>query len=74
VPYAWTHRNTSFFLKTRLGYRIEQHWEIYRQTRSLPELNVTDIKIVWEDSCTKTTGTVFIMAANTSYTKKYILK
>jgi hypothetical protein len=26
VPYATNHRNSSFFLKTRLGYLIDESW------------------------------------------------
>ena len=73
VPYSWTHRPTSFFLKTRLGYVVEDDWYHRVQQDLLPELIVTDVKIIWEDSCTKQTWEVFIMAANPSYTKKYIL-
>ena len=76
VPYATTHRNSSFFLKTRLWYRTEELWNAYLNefAPSLWDLQVTDVKIVWDDSCTRTVGTAFIMAANSSYTKKYITR
>lgn len=75
-PYSPTHRNSSFFLKTRLWYRTNTIWNAYLATYapSLWKLQVTDVKIVWDDSCSKTTGTVFVMAANSTYTKKYIAR
>ena len=73
VPYAWTHRNTSFFLKTRLGYTRDLIWATMEIPQWLSrDIIVTDVKIVWNDTCTKQSGTVAVMWANSTYTKKYV--
>lgn len=59
VPYATTHRNTSFFLKTRPGYVAAESWINWYWTSWW---DVTDIKIIWKnDDCTKQNGTVYVM-------------
>lgn len=58
VPYATTHRNSSFFLKTRLAYSISQKWE---QGSDTSWYEVTDVKILWDEDCDNSTWTVYVM-------------
>lgn len=56
VPYATTHRNSSFFFKTRLGYISHEHWN--------KDYEVLDIHIIWDDWCTEENWTAYVLAAN----------
>lgn len=60
VPYATHHRNSSFFLKTRLAYSLADVWESSDWYSEWYE--VTDIKIIWDEKCDKTTWTVYALA------------
>ncbi len=61
VPYATHHRNSSFFLKTRLAYQLSDIWKNWEDTRGY---EVTDIKIIWTDTCNKDSGELYIMWRN----------
>ena len=53
VPYARTHRNSSFFLKTRLSYTIQEarsNWT-GKQDDEWKDAKVADVKIIWNRSC-----------------------
>lgn len=56
VPYATNHRNSSFFLKTRLGYLIDESWYNWSDTNWY---EVTDVKIIWDETCDKESWTVY---------------
>lgn len=56
VPYATNHRNSSFFLKTRLAYKIDESWDRWTDTNWY---EVTDIKIIREEECNKESWTVY---------------
>lgn len=58
VPYSTNHRNSSFFLKTRLAYRKPSNiWE-------LNWWEVKDMKIIWDDACKKETWNVYVLWKN----------
>ena len=61
VPYATSHRNSSFFLKTRLAYSIAKVWSNSNDTANF---EVTDLKILWNESCDNTSGNVYAMWRN----------
>lgn len=73
VPYARTHRNSSFFLKTRLGYIPEQALAqaISRYIHD-DSYEVTDVKTIWDDNCSSSNGEVYIMVRAAG--KKWIFK
>ena len=56
VPYSTNHRNSSFFLKTRLGYCISQAWSNGSGTAWY---DVTDLKIIWDTDCDKEEGIAY---------------
>lgn len=58
VPYATNHRNSSFFLKTRLAYSISQRWATWEETSWF---EVTDIKILWDEDCKNVAWNVYAM-------------
>jgi len=58
VPYATNHRNSSFFLKTRLPYGIDEIWSEWQDTAWY---EVTDVKIVWDDNCSKEDWTAYAL-------------
>lgn len=58
VPYATNHRNSSFFLKTRLGYLIDESWYNWNDT---DWYEVTDVKIIWEEECSTERWTVYAL-------------
>lgn len=53
VPYATTHRNSSFFLKTRLWYILHE-WRQWTY-------EVLDIHIIWDDTCTEENWTAYVL-------------
>ncbi|MBO7716553.1 MAG: hypothetical protein J6S85_23510 [Methanobrevibacter sp.] len=52
VPYATTHRNSSFFLQTRRAYVPSAKWDKFA-TDTHRDWDVVDIKYIWRDSCSK---------------------
>ncbi len=58
VPYTTTHRNTSFFLKTRLPYQIDDSWEKWTDTQWW---SVEDIKTMRDESCDNESWTVYAL-------------
>lgn len=65
VPYATNHRNSSFFLKTRLAYSISDAWSV-AQTEWY---EITDLKILWKESCSNSAWSVYAMWRNSSNEK-----
>ena len=61
VPYATHHRNSSFFLKTRLAYSISKNWAEWEETSSF---EITDIKIIRDEACDNMTWDVYVMWRN----------
>ena len=68
VPYVTTHRNSSFFLQTRMNYTPSDKW-VHTITDSHRSWDVVDIKYIWEDSCSKQEGYVYVLLANKGRTK-----
>ena len=64
VPYSFTQRNSSFFLKNRMSYVPAEIWKWVE-----PGRDVTDIKIIRENKCDKSSWTVYALAANPFRTK-----
>lgn len=58
VPYATTHRNSSFFLKTRLAYSISANWATSAETEWF---EITDVKIIRAENCEDTEWDVYVM-------------
>ena len=76
VPYARAHRNSSFFLKTRLWYAINVSysnlfWSWYTQIKWEPR-EVTDTHIIRDDKCDKSKWTVYVMSKSPTGTSKRI--
>ena len=46
-PYVNNHRNTSFFLKTRLGYIIADA----RKSQLGKWWNIEDVRVIWQENC-----------------------
>lgn len=57
IPYVNNHRNSSFFLKTRLAYSISEKWD-GSQTKWY---EVTDIKILRDEDCNNQSWWVYAM-------------
>ena len=57
VPYATNHRNSSFFLKTRLAYTISEKWD----SSETKWYEVTDLKILWESTCSNESWWVYAL-------------
>ena len=58
VPYTTTHRNSSFFLKTRPSYVIAKAWADWSDTNGyIP----TDIKIIRDEKCNQEEWTVYVL-------------
>lgn len=62
VPYATHHRNSSFFLKTRLAYDLSNSWRY--STWYEDGFDVTDVKIIWDEECDNLSWTVYALARN----------
>lgn len=64
VPYARTHRNSSFFLKTRLSYTIQEERRSWtgKQDDEWKDAKVADVKIIWNRSCNNNYWKVYVMA------------
>lgn len=56
-PYVNSHRNSSFFLKTRLGYIIADAWKLWADEW----WSVEDIKMLRDDKCSEKTWWVYIL-------------
>ena len=72
VPYVTTHRNSSFFLQTRMNYYPSNDWTT--QTNAYKDWDVVDVKYIREDKCRKTEWMVYIMLANRGKNKIRIHK
>lgn len=73
VPYSRAHRNSSFFLRTRLSYTIQNSWSrrTSKQDDDWKYAKVADVKILWNRSCDNDSWKVFVMAY--TLTEKRIL-
>jgi len=58
VPYTTSHRNSSFFLKTRLAYDVSEKWSGGVDT---DWREITDIKIIWDTKCDEESWTVYAL-------------
>lgn len=68
VPYATTHRNSSFFLQTRPNYYASRLWTDYYD-EDHRNRDVVDVRFVWRDSCSKNNWEVYVLLANKWRTK-----
>lgn len=57
VPYATNHRNSSFFLKTRMAYEISSKWN----RSAMDWFEATDLKIIWDEDCNNQSWEVYVM-------------
>lgn len=76
VPYSRTHRNSSFFLQTRLGYICEGslYVQIIESLWASTAHEITDIAIIWDNECDKgKNGKLYVMVADIGRTKKSIM-
>lgn len=65
MPYATNHRNSSFFLKTRLGYKPEKNWfDAISELKK--DWDVTDIHIIRDEKCSQKSWKVYVMARDKS--------
>lgn len=69
VPYATTHRNSSFFLKTRWWYNPQHSWA---SSGATDWYDVTDLKIVRDNKCDKNEWMVFAMGRKKWWLEKTI--
>ena len=69
VPYATHHRNSSFFLKTRLAYDLSNAWRY--STWYDDGFDVTDVKIIWDEECNEVSWTVYALARNLNNKRIY---
>ena len=60
VPYSASHRNTSFFLKTRLWYIIADSW----LEKAWEWWHITDVRMVYDETCSKNEAAVYVMGRN----------
>lgn len=58
VPYATNHRNSSFFLKTRLAYQISDSWANWAGTNGW---EITDVKILRDEKCDNVSWDVYAL-------------
>lgn len=75
-PYSWWPRNTSFFLQSRLWYialdNIQNYMHEHYEDWWLDYI-VTDVEIVYEDNCRKSSWTVWVVIVDRSYSKLLVL-
>ena len=69
VPYSTNHRNSSFFLKTRLAYEVSRK----RDRGDMKWYEVTDVKIIWNENCSNSGWEVYVMWRK-DWNKKAIFK
>lgn len=55
VPYSTNHRNSSFFLKTRLAYTISSKWN----RSQMDWYEVTDLKAIWKEDCNNESWAIY---------------
>ena len=72
-PYAYRDRNSSYFLKTRRWYQIDEQlvkylWEDYKTL-----FNVVDVEILWEDICEKKNWIIYYMCLSQENDLKVVL-
>lgn len=65
VPYTTNHRNSSFFLKTRLPYVPQWSWKSAINTLQ-HNRDVTDVHIIWDEKCNETSWKLYVLARDTS--------
>ena len=58
VPYATTHRNSSFFLKTRPWYVSSESWNEWGATSWR---DAVDVKIIWDEKCNQEEWTAYVL-------------
>jgi len=63
TPYATHNRNSSFFLQTRRNYTPSFKWDKVAMDNH-KERDVMDVKYVWDSTCSKEKGNVFVLLAN----------
>jgi hypothetical protein len=72
-PYSWRDRNSSFFFRTRKWYQADWTIERYLSRYVDTEREIKDIKIVWEDTCTKNNWNVYYLCVSTDWLYKEVL-
>ncbi len=81
-PYSWRDRNSSFFLRTREWYiwdvsikqaLLDHHFIEEDEDFLDREWDISDIKIQWDDNCTKETWTVYYLCTTRDRHYKTVL-
>ena len=67
--YSWTHRNSSFFLETRLGYLNEEKISWFLKTvapysEHKNDWEITDVKAIWDTNCSWEEWNIFMIVHN----------
>ena len=69
VPYSTSHRNSSFFLKTRLGYQPEKNWETMMLWLVKTDWDITDVHIVWDEKCSEQNWKLYLLGRKQDWWK-----
>lgn len=72
TPYSTMHRNSSFFLKTRLWFVADNSLKEKLEDDDVTWYDITDVKIIWDSACEKKDWTVYCMVR--SGLNKYIYR
>lgn len=80
-PYSWGPRNSSYFLQTRLWYIAS--YDLQRTVADIIrdedldwwyDYKVTDVEVIWDDTCKNRSWTVWILILNESETEWIVIK
>ena len=73
-PYSWRDRNSSFFFRTRKWYQAEWGIERYLYSKySNKEREIKDVKILWDDTCTKNNWKVYYLCVSMDWLEKEVI-
>lgn len=73
-PYSWRDRNSSFFFRTRKWYQAEWDIERYLYSKySNKEREIKDVKILWDDTCTKNNWKVYYLCVSMDWLEKEVI-
>ena len=73
-PYSWRDRNSSFFFRTRKWYQAEWDIERYLYNKySNKEREIKDVKILWDDTCTKNNWKVYYLCVSMDWLEKEVI-
>lgn len=72
-PYAYRDRNSSYFLKTRRWYRVDDNLmkQIFEEYDK--HFDIVDVEILWEDICEKMNWIIYYMWVTESKNEKIVV-